>query len=264
MIIFTVFQFCQESEAIPLLADTTVSTPDSSIEQSDSATLSVRSDLNGVRVLLDSVLLGITPIEPIGITHGKHILRFVHPEDNIWLHPAIVETIQINPSDNIERIVSFPSLYHIISEPYGATIILNDSIVGTTPLRLVLEGEMHMIKFTMDGYAEAIVPLPSGGGIVNQKMKSLRDKDNNGLSLFLADHQSQNYLPHYIATGTAVAAGSAAAYFKIKADKYYKEYRRTGDNATLNRIERLDLASGISLAVCEISLIIVSYLLFSQ
>jgi hypothetical protein len=58
----------------------------------------------------------------------------------------------------------------------------------------------------------------------------------------------------FIAAGTAVAAGATAAYFKERADRAYAEYNITGDQATLDRMRKNDLVSGIALAVAEISL----------
>jgi len=234
-----------------------------SFEQPDSAMIQIKCNRDNVRVLVDSTFVGITPLQPFNISHGKHSISFIPPENNIWLNNIICKTIIVSSTDSIKMDVTFPSVYYINTEPYGAFVKMNDSIVGTTPLRMETNGEKNVIQLVKDGYSDVIIPLPSGGGVINHRMELLNDKIKKISSHKLVGDE-KNYLPHYIAIGTAVAAGSAAAYFKIKADKYYKEYNRTADRIMLKKMERLDFAAGISLGVSEISLIIVSYLLFSQ
>ena len=60
--------------------------------------------------------------------------------------------------------------------------------------------------------------------------------------------------PVIVATAVAVVSGAASAYLKTRADTYYENYRGSPDGATLDRVRRYDLFSGITLGVAELSL----------
>ncbi len=234
-----------------------------SLEQPDSAMIQIKCHRDNVRVFVDSIFVGITPLQPFNVALGEHRISFIPSDNNIWLNNAIYKTIMVSTTDSIKVDVTLPSLYYINTEPYGVFVKMNDSIIGKTPLWLKANGEKNLIRLVKDGYSDVIIPLPSGGGEIYHKMELLESKVKKISPYRLVDNE-KNYLPHYVSVGITVVAGSAAAYFKINADKYYNEYNRTGDRTMLKKMERYDLAAGISLGVCEISLIIVSYLLFSQ
>jgi len=60
--------------------------------------------------------------------------------------------------------------------------------------------------------------------------------------------------PLIVAGSVAVVSGALSAYLKTRADNDYDDYRLSGDGATLDRVRRYDLLSGIALGVTELSL----------
>jgi hypothetical protein len=68
----------------------------------------------------------------------------------------------------------------------------------------------------------------------------------------------------YASGGIAVAAGVAAAYFKISADDRNAAYQMTGNPALLDERRRLDTASGFAFAAMQVGLAVFSYLLLAE
>lgn len=223
--------------------------------------LSVRSNIDCVKVFVDTLFYGETPMGDTSLPAGTHILRFVHPDMNNWLLPAIVETLSVNASDLIVRTANFPFVYHITSNPYGASVHFNDSIVGQTPLMFSTPSTSGVVTLTHDGCEDVLLPLPGQGGMLHAVMPS---RTGETPSVLVNGEQLKSLTPIYMTSGAAVITGALAAYFKIKADGYYNEYRNTGDRAALDRVRRLDTLSGIALVTSEASLLMLSYLLFSR
>jgi hypothetical protein len=82
--------------------------------------------------------------------------------------------------------------------------------------------------------------------------------------LRISGEQAKSFTPLLIASGATIAAGSIAAYFKIKADNRYEEYLSRGDPGTLDRVHEFDRYSAIALLTSELSFVIFSYLLLSR
>lgn len=225
--------------------------------------LTVRSATPGVRVLLDTVSLGIAPVTDVPVPAGEHLLRFVQSEDRSWLSPAVAETLRVAPGERIDREAILPTVYHITSEPYGATVTAGGTEIGLTPLELPLVSQKAVLTLSKAGFEDEMVPI---SGETKEIRVLLRSKPGAepAANLYLSSDQSKAPLPVYLAAGTAIASGFAAAYLKIKADNVYDDYRQTGDPASLDQVRRLDLASGISLGLSEISLLTLTWLLFSR
>lgn len=53
--------------------------------------------------------------------------------------------------------------------------------------------------------------------------------------------------------GGIVVLGGVSAYFKLKADDYYDDYRRTGDESLLDKTDAYDTISGISFGLLQVN-----------
>jgi len=249
--------------ASPLIDDICLD-GDSVTTQPARATLSIRTSLEGVRVYVDTLAMGTAPLESVSIDTGQHILHYVHPDGNRWLYPAVTETLFVHPSEHIERTASFQKLYSVTSEPYGATIQWNDSILGQTPLRIPLPSSNSMITITKDGFHAETIPLVSDVHEVHVALHPLEGEMGPSASLYLSHEQSKSSMPLYLATGATVLTGAAAAYFKIKADNSYRDYLRNGGQPSLDQVHKFDTLSGVSLAICEVNLLVLTYFLLSR
>jgi len=221
----------------------------------------VNSRIDGVKVYVDSVAIGATPLAGASISPGNHIVRYYHPDTSRWPVSIIVETLTVSSSAPVERSVNFPSVYHFNSEPYGAAIRVGDSTIGTTPMYYAgfLGGDV--VYFSKPGYDEASVLASAEGGEVYTVLHGGPPGDRSPL---MASDQGKSLVPIIVASGTTVISGSLAAYFKIKADKSYDEYLATGNPGALNRVNTFDKYSAIALVASQLSVIALSYLLLSK
>ena len=64
--------------------------------------------------------------------------------------------------------------------------------------------------------------------------------------------------------GSAVALGTAAAYFKIKADNRYKKYIETRDRKYLDETDKLDLYSGLAFGALQINFGLLIYYFITE
>jgi len=226
------------------------------------SSLVVESSIPGVRVFLDTMFVGLAPLTDSLVDTGTHTLRFVHPEGNSWLHPAVIETLNVPPSSALRREVHFPPCYHVDSEPSGARVRYADSLLGETPLYVVLHGE-GLLRLSLDGYSDVSLPLDPGRSDMYVPL-SLLPGTSPIRSPFLSYEQSKSSTPIVLAAGATVLSGALAAYCKIKADGYYSDYQQTGNVRLLDDVRRFDAEAAVSLATSQISLLVLSYLLFSR
>lgn len=248
--------FCNSS----LLPDTTA------IEESEmkQAGMSIKSNVSGILVYMDTCYIGTVPIDSVQVSSGYHIIRFIHPENRNWSFQTVAETLSLKESEHIYYNIQYPYLYRVSTIPYNATVVVGDSIYGTTPLIISSSSDSINISIFKEGY-RAITLNP-----ISDKIKSdlILEKEKNSLQLkgseYLSDIESKSSTPIYLSTFVTVSAGAVSAYCKIKADKYYNEYQRMGSETSLRDVRRFDRTSAISLIVAEIGFFMLSYLLFSQ
>lgn len=228
------------------------------------ARLTVTSPIAGVKVVLDTTLLGTAPVTDSALAPGSHILTFVHPAGNLWIHPASIETLDVSAGASIVREARFQRWAHITSDPYGAQVRAGDSLLGETPLYAPLDGFGGTITLSLPGYADAVLPLSDSSAEIHALLAPLSPGAALPRSPFLAYEQSTNSLPIIATAGVTVIAGVAAAWTKIRADDLYDEYQQTGSQTALDNVRRLDVASGVSLVASQAGLLLLGYLLFSR
>ena len=231
--------------------------------QSMRAMISVQAALPGVRVYVDSQYVGTTPFDSIRIADGIHILRFIHPQAKRWVNEAITETVSVHPGEFLIRKVVFPDFLFVTSEPSGATVRAYDRMLGETPLSLRSSDAPTFITISKDGFQEATVPAATTVDVSLQPLVGTA-LAASAISPFLSTNDTKTSLPIYLTTAAAVISGTAAAYFKIKADNAYSDYRQNGDQASLDRVHRNDTFSGVGLVACEVNLLALTYFLFSR
>lgn len=226
-------------------------------EAQTGARLTVRAPVPGLAVMLDSVQVGRTPLDSLPIGEGVMVLRVLPLAGRSWSGPVVIETLAVRAGDHVVRDVEFPAIRRVTSEPFGAGVFYGDSLLGATPMLLPGGIDGGMVRITLAGYEDAVVPFTGDLHVVLAPRAGT-------VPSYLATEISGNMTPVYAATGATVLAGAAAAYFKIKADSHYADYRRSGSDADLDKVQRYDLLSGISLAVSEISLFVLTYQLLSR
>ncbi len=222
------------------------------------ATLTVTGDT--VSVVLDTLLLGQSPLHELPIDIGHHTLKFLPVSAKLWFTPIFAETLLVHPHDRIVRRAG-AKLIHVTSDPFGAQIYWQDSLLGTTPYIGSLPDAGTGLTLRKGGYRDAVVFLSPRGEEYHARLEPLVPGQEQA---YLTDGQANHTLPLYVATGVTVLSGAAAAYFKIKADGFYDDYRQTGSTGPLDQVHRYDLLSGVSLAVSEAGFLALTYLIFNR
>ncbi len=223
--------------------------------------LTVQSGSKHVLVSCDTTVLGTAPLARIPLEPGTRVLRFTRSDGKQWYSSAITETVIVHEGEEIMRQITFPVVRHVTSVPDGALVTIGDSVVGATPLFLESSSPGEMITLSREGYESILVPMNDNVHVV-----LTRNESGSALNVspYLVSDEGKNHSSLYITAGATVLTGAAAAYFKIKADSYYNDYRRSGSSSDLDNVRRFDLLSGISLAASEISFLILTYHLLSQ
>src|SRR5436309_411045 len=106
--------------------------PDSSSHPN--CTLIVQSDPESARVVIDGTFLGYTPLAIDSLRPGIHILTLQHPNMESWLTEPIRDTMQLAIGADKALRYNFRSRHSITSSPFGAEVVLGDSVIGTTPI----------------------------------------------------------------------------------------------------------------------------------
>ena len=137
---------------------------------------------------------------------------------------------------------------YLNSTPQDAYVYKNDSLIGHTPL--FLDSRIGMIRLEKPGYkAVDLNPAISKNSIsVELKFEAqVTEKSFYRKPIFK------------IITGSVVVLGAVSAYFKLKADRHYENYRNSGSSSELKTTRKYDLISGFSFGALQINLGILIY-----
>lgn len=228
------------------------------------STLSVNLDYSRLKIYIDSTFIGVTPIESAIVVSGIHKITATTFHSSQWNNVVYEDTINIPLNRHVNKYIFISKPIKILTEPFNAMVYKNNLLIGRTPMTID-EWERDMkIQLTLDGYRDSTISNVTNEYIPKVFLKQLTLPDGISKPIFLDSDRSNKLLPVYIAGGTALVSGVTAAYCKIQADKFYKEYQSTQNSQLLDRVKRLDAVSGISLAVSQVSIAILSYLLFNQ
>ncbi len=226
--------------------------------------LSVASNVLKARVFVDSILIGLTPLDHFPVTPGTHTVCVIAGDDRSWIANKACERVLVAAGEEIRLLLHVLRSMHVTSEPYGATIVYRDSVLGETPFIFTTHAQQGIITISKVGYETLSLTFDSTATVLHCSLVSGRGLSDDVATLYIDKEESRNGLPVIITASSAVVAGIAAAYFKIRADNLYHEYTISGNPEQLDRIRQLDLASGVTLAASQLSLILLTYFLLSR
>jgi hypothetical protein len=139
---------------------------------------------------------------------------------------------------------------YLKTDPDDAYVMKGDSLIGHTPL--FIPQLFQSISLMKPGYASEDVKLSS----------------YDGMPVKLKFVGKQNSQPFYEKSAfrifmlSSVALGTITAYYKIKADNKFEDFKATGTPSLLNETHRYDLISGLSFAALQINFgLLIYYLL---
>jgi hypothetical protein len=217
-------------------------------------------------VLADGKHIGRTPVSIDSLSPGTHILTLQDPDAESWLTEPIRDTVRILEGEHKVLRYNFSPRYFITSTPFGAQVLVGDSVVGTTPIITSPSISLESMTLRKPGYEPTSIHLADyEGGVVSIPLKKVWQNDENGESYFKDyDGRGPKSAGLYITGAATVLTGVAAAYLKIKADDRYQQYLGTNNSSLLSQTNRLDTAAAIAIVATQIGLGLFTYFLFTQ
>jgi hypothetical protein len=224
------------------------------------AVLSVQAGDQPVRVYLDETPVGRTPADSVVLRPGAYLLRCLPLDSVEWTETSYAESLVVSGGEHIQRIIFLPPAHRIESRPFGAQILADGHPAGETPLSLRAMGNAS-IAFSLHGYRSGTAVV---AGDTLLLLTPLSEIPNAPRSPYLSEEHFRNPVPIYVTAGAAILTGAAAAYFKLKADGEYADYRLNGTPGALEEVHRNDTRAGIALVLCQVNILGLAYLLFSR
>jgi hypothetical protein len=164
---------------------------------------------------------------------------------------------------------SYRYYYFINSNPFNAEAFFKDSLLGLTPVRFTTSEKLSgKILLKKKGYKEETVNLDDYNfdkGIEVLLKPVIADEEKIVLKNYGTSFVKKRSLTGILTSGIiALATGTIAYNTKEKANDLYNTYIYTRNQDDLNKVNRYDLYSGISLALMQVSVAALIYFLFLQ
>ena len=236
--------------------------PDTTVVPSQ-CTLTIQTTPESVHVMLDGKIMGTTPLELDSIAPGTHILLLQHPDVESWLTMPLEDTIDVKEGESRTLRYALRTKYFISSIPFGADVVLDDSVLGTTPY-IAPAGLTHKsLLLRSPGYESIDVAL-GGKPVISATLNKIWQNEDRTSYFATSMVTRSNTVGLYVSGAATILSGVAAAYFKVKADDRYQQYLISGNDNMLSQTHRLDTAAGISIAATQIGLGLFTYFILSQ
>ncbi|MGE5351852.1 MAG: hypothetical protein ACM3P0_07205 [Acidobacteriota bacterium] len=168
---------------------------------------------------------------------------FIKDEARKWGAQEIQDSIfvaECGVTKNLEY--SFKKTAFLRTNPDNADVYYRDSLLGSTPLSIYRTVPQVEIKKT--NYKPVFLTSEE---LAQNPVVDLQFLGKKPQESFFKTNMFKFLL------GTAVALGTTAAYYKMKANKTYDQYNSTGDSALLDRTNRYDLYSGVAFGALQVN-----------
>jgi len=228
------------------------------------ARLSIRSMPDGAEVMLDSAVVGVTPLADLTLKAGSYDIHIAYPSFRDWNAIVRSQTVLLLSGEEHSTSVEFGSVLNIHTTPSGAEVLHDGKNLGVTPLYhkspVTIRSALLLKK---EGYEEKVVDPVPGKLVVPLKLRgdSLLPPDVVVQSL---SEKIQPRWATYTAAACVVVSGVAAAYFKRQADNRFAQYASSGGAADLDATKRYDAYSGVALVATQLSFAALTWLLLSE
>lgn len=222
--------------------------------QENIARITIFSSPNQIKIRLNSVIIGETPLEKIEIEPGNYHLEAISLAPGIWNNTNISKRFTIKSGQDTTIYINFHHPVKINSIPYSAILYQENRQLGTTPLDIPFE-ENRGKEFRLEkpGYKTLtfILNNPDSKLFTLQKIdlsSSYGESSSFTHSLFHKRTKTK-----FILIAGTVAAHWMAFYFKNLADDNYEKYLVTGNPNLMNKYwdntQKYDRISDISLGI---------------
>ena len=212
--------------------------------------------------------MGKSPLQYIPVQRGSHRIKAFYPSVFSWNASVKEDSLEVLDTGNFEKHLVLERILAIHTNPPDGNVLYKGKYLGVTPLYVryapTLEGNLVIQK---SGYDSLRIPSneikegflrlqlrPAGG-----PEAILPPGDLRGPDLVATDHW-----PTYVSGLTMIISGVTSAYFKDQANKEFDRYLLSKNPASLSTTNKLDREAAISLAISQISFVVLSYLLLRE
>lgn len=214
---------------------------ESVFSQECEAHLTINCDIANVTVLINDSLVNSGKHFETELTKGVYKIVVMENSDR-WDAKTFIDTLQIDNCEAITLEYEFANRILLKTEPEDAYVFSNDSLIGYTPL--LISAGTQKIRLEKPGFE-------------TKSVNYSEIENTNSIKLdFVGQVEDGNFFDKTlfkILLGSMVALGASTAYFKLKADKKFDEYRITGDPALLDQTNSLDALSGATFVALQLN-----------
>lgn len=209
-------------------------------------TLKIISDIPEVNIFVNDSL--VSPKDgfqtngrlELELEEGKYAITAVENSEK-WNPKTFNDTILLSGCETKIINYNFTSETLLETIPSDVYVYSNETLIGFTPLKI--PKHIKELKVSKPGYIEKKI-------LLDDNPVQIVKLDFNGK---IKSEPFVNTTLFKVLTGSAIALGAITAYFKLKADDKFDEYRFSGDKKFLDETNKYDTISGISLALFQIN-----------
>ena len=232
------------------------------------AILTVTTEPEGAEVIVDSTLVGRSPVGGIRLMPGPHTVELAYPSAAEWNALRVRDTVLMAPGELLAKQYSLGMFVRVITIPPGAVVIARDSALGITPyvFRSPLVQPME-ISLRKEGHGDSTISLQPRDQLVRillfpDAQSGARPVTREGLRA--PGNQSEGAWATYAAAASTIGFGIATAYFNHEANRNFALYGVTDDPRYLDATKKYDRAALWTLVITELSFGLLAYFLLTE
>lgn len=243
-----------------------VAKQNSEIAREEWGYLKVITKHTGLAVKVDGNLLGFTQLEVQTLKPGRHKVRVSHPSPATWFDQDWTSEIEILTGDTLTIEILFKNSYSIHSQPFGASVLLNNGEIGETPTFFKLdENRTGVVTLSKAGYRDTTFTV----GKSEQQFFDIQLKNKKeiaDLNLASGEPALKKRSKHllFAAMGVSLVSGALGIYFRNKGDDKFEEYLGSGNPARFNKsfdnAKKFDRYAGVAFVAFQVSFLASFYL----
>lgn len=185
------------------------------------------------------------------VKKGKYKI-LIKDEARKWGAQEIVDSISINECGKTENLeYSFKKTVYLRTIPDNAEVYFRDSLLGSTPLSIYRT--VPQVEIRKTNYKPVFLTAE------DLAQNPLIDLD------FMGKRAPESFFKtnlFKILVGSAIALGTTAVYYKLKANKTYDQYNETKESTLMDKTNRYDLYSGIAFGALQVNFGALIYFFF--
>jgi hypothetical protein len=216
-------------------------------------------------VYIDTTMIGKTPINSFALKEDTYTLKIINPvSSKSWEEQNFQTELTLSSDTVIE--VQFDYFYFFNSNPFDASVLLQDSLLGLTPLRYFSKEKLFgNLLFRKKNYSDRIFNLKNynfeTGCYLNLEPLTTNTDDIVYKNRDTEFKTKRNFIVAGSFGAAAIISGYTTIKFKNIANNSYDRYLIYYDQKDLDDANRNDIFAAISLVVMQAALALAIYFL---